>query len=151
MSGTTEHVAQAYAKRWLWRAAAPIALPVLAALTLLLVPLAILTAPDPATATASSACSRAGTGTTVAGIELDAVQMGHAQTIVNVAAAQGLGPYAATVALATAQQESRIRMLANDGSSPKLTHAQAAVTAACAAVRSGLLPSLASIRMRDSW
>jgi murein DD-endopeptidase MepM/ murein hydrolase activator NlpD len=55
--------------------------------------------------------------------------MGHAQTVVTVAAARGLDPYAATVALATAYQESGIRMLANDGSSPELTADQAAVTA----------------------
>jgi murein DD-endopeptidase MepM/ murein hydrolase activator NlpD len=55
--------------------------------------------------------------------------MGHAQTIADVAAARGLPPYATTVALATAWQESRLRMLANDGSSPALTAEQAAVTA----------------------
>ncbi|SEK61416.1 Murein DD-endopeptidase MepM and murein hydrolase activator NlpD, contain LysM domain [Blastococcus sp. DSM 46786] len=126
MSGTAEGLAQAYATRWLWKAAVPIALPVLAGLTVLLVPLAVLAAPE----AVSSACSTGGTGATVAGIELDAVQMGQAQTIVNVAAARGLGPYAAVVALATAYQESRIRMLANDGSSSELTAEQAAVTAA---------------------
>ncbi|MDT0275529.1 M23 family metallopeptidase [Blastococcus goldschmidtiae] len=125
MSGTAEGLAQAYATRWLWKAAVPIALPVLAGLTVLLVPLAVLAAPE----AVSSACSTGGTGATVAGIELDAVQMGQAQTIVNVAAARGLGPYAAVVALATAYQESRIRMLANDGSSSELTAEQAAVTA----------------------
>src|SRR3954447_19553527 len=74
-------------------------------------------------------CGAGGTGTTVAGIALDAVQMGHAQTIADVAAARGLPPYATTVALATAWQESRLRMLANDGSSLDLTAEQAAVTA----------------------
>jgi murein DD-endopeptidase MepM/ murein hydrolase activator NlpD len=74
-------------------------------------------------------CGAGGTGVTVAGIALDAVQMGHAQTIAGVATARGLSPYATTVALATAWQESRIRMLANDGSSPELTAEQAAVTA----------------------
>ncbi|GAB3314419.1 hypothetical protein GCM10027451_29350 [Geodermatophilus aquaeductus] len=117
------------ARTWLWRAAAPVAVPVLAALTLLLVPLAILTAPEAGSPAASSACSAGGTGTTVAGVALDAVQMGHAQTIANVAAARGLPAYAVTVALATAWQESRLRMLANDGSSPALTAEQAAVTA----------------------
>ncbi|TFV66542.1 UNVERIFIED_ORG: M23 family metallopeptidase [Bacillus sp. AZ43] len=129
MSGTAEGLARAYAKRWLWKAAAPVAVPVFGVLTLLLIPLAVLAAPEASTAAASSSCSIGGTGATVAGIELDAVQMGHAQTIVTVASAQGLGPYAATVALATAYQESRIRMLANDGSSPELTAEQAAVTA----------------------
>jgi murein DD-endopeptidase MepM/ murein hydrolase activator NlpD len=129
MRGTAEHAAQAYATRWLWKTAVPIALPVLPALTLLLIPLAILTASEASTRAVSSACSTGGTGATVTGIELDAVQMGQAQTIVNVAAARELGPYAATVALATAYQESRIRMLANDGTSPELTTEQAAVTA----------------------
>jgi murein DD-endopeptidase MepM/ murein hydrolase activator NlpD len=76
-----------------------------------------------------TACGAGGTGVTVAGIALDAVQMGHARTIADVAAARGLPPYATTVALATAWQESRLRMLANDGSSPELTAEQAAVTA----------------------
>ncbi|WNV75278.1 M23 family metallopeptidase [Geodermatophilus sp. DSM 44513] len=129
MSGTPESVAHQHARAWLWKTAGPIALPVLAALTLLLLPLAVLAAPEARTAAASSGCSTGGTGATVAGIELDAVQMGHAQTIVTVAAALGLEHYAATVALATAYQESRIRMLANDGSSPELTAEQAAVTA----------------------
>ena len=128
MSATAGQVAQAHARARLWQAAAPIALPVLAGLTLLLIPLAVLAAPDQPAA-ASSGCSIGGTGATVAGIELDAVQMGQAQTIVTVAATQELDPYAATVALATAYQESRIRMLANDGSSPELTAEQAAVTA----------------------
>jgi murein DD-endopeptidase MepM/ murein hydrolase activator NlpD len=74
-------------------------------------------------------CGAGGTGTTVAGIALDAVQMGHARTIADVAAARGLPAHAATVALATAWQESRLRMLANDGSSLELTAEQAAVTA----------------------
>ncbi|WP_040339408.1 M23 family metallopeptidase [Candidatus Blastococcus massiliensis] len=129
MSGTAEGLARAYAKRWLWKVAAPVAVPVFGVLTLLLIPLAVLAAPEASTAVASSSCSIGGTGATVAGTELDAVQMGHAQTIVTVASAQGLDPYAATVALATAYQESRFRMLANDGSSPRLTAEEAAVTA----------------------
>ncbi len=129
MSGTAEGLAQAYATRWLWKAAVPIAIPVLAGLTVLLIPLAVLAVPEASTQAVSSACSTGGTGATVAGIQLDAVQMGHALTIVTVAATRGLDPYAATVALATAYQESRIRMLANDGSSPELTAEQAAVTA----------------------
>jgi murein DD-endopeptidase MepM/ murein hydrolase activator NlpD len=128
VSGTAEGLAQAYATRWLWKAAAPVAVPLLGALTLLLIPLAVLAAPEASTQTASS-CSTGGTSATVAGIELDAVQMGQAQTIVTVAATKGLDPYAATVALATAYQESGIRMLANDGSSSELTAEQAAVTA----------------------
>lgn len=128
MSGTAEGLARAYAKRWLWKVAAPVAVPLFCVLTLLLIPLAVLAAPE-ASMAASSSCSIGGTGVTVAGTELDAVQMGHAQTIADVAAARGLDAYAATVALATAYQESRIRMLANDGSSPELTAEQAAATA----------------------
>jgi len=130
VSGTAARVAQSYARAWLWRAAAPCALPVFAGLTLLLIPLAVIGASEASTPAASSVCSIGGTGATVAGIELDPVQMGHAQTIADVAAARGLDAYAATVALATAYQESRIRMLANDGSSTDLTGEQAAVTAA---------------------
>ncbi|WP_116451691.1 M23 family metallopeptidase [Blastococcus litoris] len=129
MSGTAPYAAQEYARRWLWKAAAPAAVPLFAALTLLLIPLAVIGAPETGAGTASSACSIGGTGATVAGIELDAVQMGHAQTIVNLAAAGALDPYAATVALATAYQESKLRMLANDGNSQELTAEQAAVTA----------------------
>ncbi len=117
MTGTAQRAARA----WLWKAAVPVAVPVLAALTLLLVPLAVLSAPEASTSAASSGCSTGGSGATVAGVDLDAVQMGHAQTIVTVAASRELAPYAATVALATSYQESRIRMLANDGSSPALT------------------------------
>lgn len=132
MSGT----AAAGTRMWLWKAAVPIAIPVFAALTLLLVPLAVVAAPSsgtssaaPSVSTSSLACSSAGAGTTVAGIALGAAQMAQAQTIVTSAATAGLPPYAATVALATAWQESRLRMLANDGSSPVLTTQQAAITA----------------------
>src|SRR5688572_4115362 len=104
--------------------AAVFALPLLAvsAVLLLLGGAASDTRPD-------TTCGAGGTGVTVAGIALDAVQMDHARTIADVAAARGLPPYATTVALATAWQESRLRMLANDGSSPELTAEQAAVTA----------------------
>jgi murein DD-endopeptidase MepM/ murein hydrolase activator NlpD len=125
-TGTLERIARA----WLWRAAAPVAVPVLAALTLLLVPVAVLAAPErTAAALPAVACSAGGAATTVAGIPLDAVQMQHAQTVADIAAARGLPAHAVTVALATAWQESRLRMLANDGSSPHLTPEQAAVTA----------------------
>jgi murein DD-endopeptidase MepM/ murein hydrolase activator NlpD len=124
MTGTAQPVPRA----WLWQAA-PLVIPVLASLTLLLVTTAVLAEPAARTPAASLACSTGGTGATVAGVDLDAVQISHAQTIVTVAASRGLDPYAATVALATSYQESRIRMLANDGSSPDLTAEQAAVTA----------------------
>ncbi|MGX5657924.1 M23 family metallopeptidase [Geodermatophilus nigrescens] len=125
MTGPAQHAA----RPWPWTAIAAGAVPVLAALTLLLLPMAVLALPEPETAAAPTDCSPAGTGTTVAGVALDAVQMGHAQTIADVAAARELPAYAVTVALATAWQESRLRMLANDGSSPELTPEQAAVTA----------------------
>jgi cell wall-associated NlpC family hydrolase len=54
-------------------------------------------------------CGGGGTGQTVGSETLDAEQMGHAQTIVTVTAALRLPPYAATVALATAYQESKLR------------------------------------------
>jgi murein DD-endopeptidase MepM/ murein hydrolase activator NlpD len=105
--------------------AAVFVLPLMAASTVLLLLGGAATNDTPPDAT----CGAGGTGVTVAGIELDAAQMGHARTIADVAAAHGLPPYATTVALATAWQESRLRMLANDGSSPELTAEQAAVTA----------------------
>ncbi|WP_029429689.1 M23 family metallopeptidase [Blastococcus sp. URHD0036] len=132
MSGAVERAAESYARAWLWRLAAPLAIPAGASLALLLIPLAVLAAPEAAEAALPagfSACGTAGTGASAAGTDLDAVQMGHAQTIVDVAARTGLPLYAATVAVATAYQESRLRMLANDGSSPQLTAEQAAVTA----------------------
>lgn len=105
--------------------AAVFILPLLAASTVLLLlggAASSDTAPD-------ATCGAGGTGATVAGVDLDAVQMGHARTIADIAAARGLPPYATTVALATAWQESRLRMLANDGRSPELSAEQAAVTA----------------------
>ena len=120
--------AERAARTWLWKAAAVVSVPVLASLGVLVLLFPVLAAPQPRAAV-SSGCSPAGTGATVAGLEVDAVQMGRAQTIVDVAAALGLDPYAATVALATAWQESRLRMLANNGSSAELTAEQAAVTA----------------------
>ena len=59
MSGTAEGLARAYATRWLWKAAVPIALPVLAGFTVLLVPLAVLAAPEASTQPVSTACSTA--------------------------------------------------------------------------------------------
>ncbi len=106
-------------------AAAVFVLPLLAVSTVLLLLGGAATSDIPP----DTSCGAGGTGVTVAGIALDAVQMGHARTIAHVAAARGLPPYATTVALATAWQESRLRMLANDGSSPELTAEQAAMTA----------------------
>jgi murein DD-endopeptidase MepM/ murein hydrolase activator NlpD len=115
--------------RWPWGALAAAALPTVA-FSALIVPLAVIAAADTAASdNLDAGCSVAGSGTTVAGIAVDAVQMARAQVIVTVAATSGLPPYAATVALATAWQESGLRMLANDGSSGQLTREQAAVTA----------------------
>lgn len=54
-------------------------------------------------------CAGGGTGQQVAGVRLDAEQMGNASTIVEVAAGRGLPAYAAVVAVATAAQESTLR------------------------------------------
>ena len=51
-------------------------------------------------------CGPGGTGQRVGGVQLDAEQMGNAQTVVSVTAQRGLAPYAATVALATVAAES---------------------------------------------
>ncbi len=130
-----EDVARTAVKRALWRAVAPVAVPLLVGFTLILLPLLVIagaagvgTAAETVAAGRSMTCSVGGTAATVAGVQMDATQMGRAQTITNVAAALGLDSYAATVALATAQQESRILMLANDGSDPTLTAGQALIT-----------------------
>lgn len=124
---------QAAAERRAWRFAVPLAIPIIGGFTLLILPIALMAGAigleASAAAAASMSCSVGGTAASVAGVDVDAVQMGRAQTIANVAAAKGLDSYAATIALATAQQESRIRMLANDGSDPTLTSSQAATTA----------------------
>jgi cell wall-associated NlpC family hydrolase len=51
-------------------------------------------------------CGAGGTGQHVGGVQLDAEQMGNAQTVVSVTARRGLPAYAATVALATVAAES---------------------------------------------
>ena len=45
MIETAESIARAYAKKWLWRAVAPAAVPLFGGLTLLLIPLAVIAAP----------------------------------------------------------------------------------------------------------
>ena len=57
----------------------------------------------------SRVCGGGGTGQTLAGLDLDAEQMGHARTIVAVVAGRQLPVYAAVVAEATAYTESRLR------------------------------------------
>jgi cell wall-associated NlpC family hydrolase len=51
-------------------------------------------------------CGPGGTRADIAGVQLDAEQMGNAQTVVSVTAARGLPSYAATIALATVAAES---------------------------------------------
>jgi cell wall-associated NlpC family hydrolase len=51
-------------------------------------------------------CGPGGTAQSVGDVQLDAEQMGNAQTVVSVTAQRGLPSYAATVALATVAQES---------------------------------------------
>ena len=57
-------------------------------------------------ALATTDCGPAGVGMPVAGVPIDAEQMGNAHTIVGVVAARKLPVWAATVAVATAYQES---------------------------------------------
>lgn len=101
-----------------------LAAPIAAGLVVLAIPL-LLGAGGAGTST--SGCPA--TAAQPTGAAPDAAQRQWATTIVNTAAGLGLPPYAATVALATALQESGLRMLANDGSSPQLTAEQAALTA----------------------
>ena len=75
-----------------------------AVIVLLLLPLMI--AGAAAGSPLSSLCGPGGTAQTVGGVQLDAEQMGNAQTVVSVVARRGLPAYAATVALATVAAES---------------------------------------------
>jgi cell wall-associated NlpC family hydrolase len=54
-------------------------------------------------------CGPGGTEQRVGGVQLDAEQMGNAQTVVSVTAGRGLPAYAATLALATVAAESMFR------------------------------------------
>lgn len=54
-------------------------------------------------------CASGGTAQTVADVDLDADQLGHARTIVSVVAGRQLPVHAAVVAVATAYTESRLR------------------------------------------
>lgn len=82
------------------------------ALLLLLVALflggpAIVAAADDSDTTDAS-CGPGGTGQAVANQDLDAEQLANAATIVRVTGQRSLPPYAATIALATAYQESKL-------------------------------------------
>lgn len=87
--------------------------PVLAVVVaLLLLPFALLLA-VPAIAAGTPAaidsiCGPGGTGQSVADVTLDAEQLANAATITAVSQGRGLPPYAATIALATAYQESSL-------------------------------------------
>lgn len=85
------------------------AVTVVAALLILLGRLAVPVMVAAAPLAADGICGPGGTGQTVAETRLDAEQMANAALIVSVTHARGLPPYAATVALATAYQESKIR------------------------------------------
>ncbi len=79
---------------------------------LVLLPFALLLA-VPAIAAGSptatdSICGPGGTGQSVANVALDAEQLANAATIVTVTQGRSLPPYAATIALATAYQESKL-------------------------------------------
>ena len=78
---------------------------------LVLVPFALLLAvPAIATGTPTATdgiCGPGGTGQSVADVALDAEQLANAATIVSVTEGRGLPPYAATIAVATAYQESK--------------------------------------------
>jgi len=85
-------------------AAVVVALVLLPFALLLAVP-AIAAGSSPAT---NSICGPGGTGQSVADVALDAEQLANAATIVTVTQGRRLPPYAATVALATAYQESKL-------------------------------------------
>ena len=86
---------------------------------------------DPATASCGAAAApppaEGGSPTTVD--DLDQVQMGNADLIISVGEQMAVPFRGFLVAISTSLQESGIRNLANDGSAPELTSAQAATTA----------------------
>ena len=77
-------------------------------LFVVVVPFLILGAAAGASPPPSADCAGAGTGATVAGVALNAEQMGNAQTIVSVAAGRKLPVFAAVVAVDTAYTESTL-------------------------------------------
>src|SRR5579875_1208287 len=78
-------------------------------LFMIVFPFLILGAGAGASPLPSADCAGAGTGATVAGVALDADQMGNAQTIVSVAAGRKLPVFAAVVAVDTAYTESTLK------------------------------------------
>ncbi|WP_235495375.1 C40 family peptidase [Geodermatophilus sp. Leaf369] len=87
-------------------AAAVVVLPIV---SMVLAVVVVVTGGGAASSPASTGgCGSGGTAQTVADIDLDAEQMGHAQTIVSVIATRQLPAHAAVIALATAYTESRL-------------------------------------------
>jgi cell wall-associated NlpC family hydrolase len=84
--------------------------PVAAGVAAMLMPFLVLGAAGAGTASLDGAvlCAGGGTAQTLAGIRLDAEQMGNAQTIVTVSADRHLPMYAAVVAIDTAYTESTL-------------------------------------------
>ncbi len=86
---------------------------VTAAVALFLLPMVLLLAVPAFAAgnptTRESICGPGGTGQSIADVTLDAEQLANAATITAVTEGRGLPPYAATIALATAYQESTLR------------------------------------------
>ena len=81
---------------------------VAAALVVVAAPMAVIGLAVSATVVSLAGCAGGGTAQQVAGIDLDAEQMGNAATITTVAADRSLPARAAVIAVATAYQESRL-------------------------------------------
>ena len=94
-------------------AAAGLAVPIAMGLAAILLPFLILggaagaTSPPPG----QVFCAGAGTGQTIDGTTLDAEQVGNTHTIITITADRHLPAHAATIAVATAMQESSLRNL----------------------------------------
>lgn len=80
-----------------------------AALAALCAPLLLALAATANDTAVDSSCGPAGTGTTIAGVALDAEQMGNARTISTVTASRHLPVQAAVIALTTSYTEARLR------------------------------------------
>ena len=95
----------------LHRAALPLAIVPLTGVAFLLVPFLMLGAATASPTGPWISCAGGGTGQTIDGTTLDAEQVGNAQTVVTVTADKALPADAATIAIATAMQESGLRNL----------------------------------------
>src|SRR5665213_4585202 len=93
--------------------AGTLAVPVLIGVAALMLPFIVVAAAvGPALPPSAQVCAGGGAGQTIAGVRLTAEQLANAQTIVSTVASMGQTSYAATVALATAYQASRLDNLA---------------------------------------